>query len=54
MVGGVRMVVVEIYRGLLFALLGVGRGELLVEEIGRDVVDVDEVYARLFDDLPIP
>ena len=48
------MVVVEIYRGLLFALLGVGRGELLVEEIGRDVVDVDEVYARLFDDLTIP
>ena len=48
------MVVVEIYRGLLFALLGILACEFLVEEVGRDVVDVDEVYARLFDDLTIP
>ena len=48
------MVVVEIYRGLLFALLGILACEFLVEEVGRDVVDIDEVYARLLDYLTLP
>ena len=48
------MVVIEIDRGLLLALLWIARGKLLIEEVGRDVVDVDEVYARLFYDLTIP
>lgn len=48
------MVVVEIYRGLLFALLGILACEFLVEEVSGDVVDVDEADARLLHYLPIP
>ena len=48
------MVVVEIYRSLLFALLGILACEFLVEEVGGDVVDVDEADARLLDNLTIP
>ena len=48
------MVVVEIYRGLLLALLGILACEFLVEEVGGDVVDVDEADARLLHYLPIP
>ena len=34
LVGGMRMVVVEVDCGLLFAFLGILAGELLVEEVG--------------------
>ena len=51
---GMGVVVIEVFRCTGLALLGVLGGKLLVEEVGADVMDIDEGDTRLFDDLPIP
>ena len=48
------MIVVEILRSLCLTFGGILRGKLLVEEVARDVVYIDEFYARLLYHLAIP
>ena len=45
--GSVGMIVVEVDRSFLLALLWVFASELLVEEVCRDVVDVDKINTSL-------
>ena len=52
--GSVGMIVVEVDRSFLLALLWGFASELLVEEVCRDVVDVDKVNTCLTNHLAIP
>ena len=48
------VIVVEIFRGFLLALGSIFRSKLLIEEVGRDVVDIDKLDPCLLYYLAIP